>query len=225
MLHMEPVLDVSTKFTFVMLCIGGFTALIWLVLQYVPDDNEGFANSPAMAALRAYGSGSDPKIIKEALEMVGKKMKIPLYQVKIYWESFKNYDKNGSGSVDSGELKKMLMDTIGFCPSDADIESIIRDVDADGNGTVDFLEFCSLVKQVDLGEQTEEELRDAFLLWSNGKERIPRSELVTAMTKLGDKLTEEEFNEFMSDADVDSDGTIDYSEYKRALQWGKPDKN
>ena len=53
-----------------------------------------------------------------------------------------------------------------------------------------------------MGEQSEEELRDAFLLWSGGKEKIPREKMHDALTKLGNKFTESEFEAFMGDGAV-----------------------
>ena len=47
-----------------------------------------------------------------------------------------------------------------------------------------------------------EELRDAFLLWSGGKEKIPREKMHDALTKLGNKFTESEFEAFMGDGAV-----------------------
>ena len=106
-------------------------------------------------------------------------------------------------------------------PPDEEVKSIIRDVDTDGNGSVEFLEYCNLVKMIDLGEQTEDELKDAFMLWSEGRKVISTAEMHKAMTTLGDKLSEDEFKEFMKDADSDANGNIDYEEYKRALSWGR----
>uniref|UniRef100_A0A2K5ZQA7 EF-hand domain-containing protein n=1 Tax=Mandrillus leucophaeus TaxID=9568 RepID=A0A2K5ZQA7_MANLE len=47
-------------------------------------------------------------------------------------------------------------------PTEAELQDMINEVDADGNGTVDFPEFLTMVvrKMKDTG--SEEEIRDAF---------------------------------------------------------------
>ena len=45
----------------------------------------------------------------------------------------------------------------------------------------------------------------------NGDGSISAAELRDTMTNMGDKLTEEEVEEFMGEADVDGDGSITYN--------------
>ena len=71
--------------------------------------------------------------------------------------------------------------------------------------------------------QSPEELRQAFLLWSEGKEKIPAAKIREALTKLGDQMTDVEVDEFFSEADTDKDGTIDYEEFVRAMSWAQGD--
>ena len=59
---------------------------------------------------------------------------------------------------------------------------------------------------------TEEELRAAFGVFdkdSSGK--ISAAELRHVMTNLGEKLTDEEVDEMVREADIDGDGEIDYN--------------
>ena len=44
----------------------------------------------------------------------------------------------------------------------------------------------------------------------NGDGFISAAELRTTMTNMGDKLTDEEMSQFMTDADIDGDGRITY---------------
>lgn len=70
-----------------------------------------------------------------------------------------------------------------------------------------------------MGEQTQEDLKEAFLQWSEGKERISGELIKNALMNFGDKMTAEEVAEFMGEADVDKDGTIDFDEFYRAMAW------
>jgi len=86
-------------------------------------------------------------------------------------------------------------------------------VDADGNGTIDFPEFLSLMARKMKDTDTEEELIEAFKVFDrDGNGFISAAELRHVMTNLGEKLTDEEVDEMIREADVDGDGQINYEE-------------
>eukprot|EP00439_Symbiodinium_sp_Y106_P027281 s7146_g3.t1 len=105
------------------------------------------------------------------------------------------------------------------------------EVDADGNGTIDFPEFLSLMarkmKDTDTEEElieafkdtdTEEELIEAFKVFDrDGNGFISAAELRHVMTNLGEKLTDEEVDEMIREADVDGDGQINYEEFVKMM--------
>jgi len=91
------------------------------------------------------------------------------------------------------------------------ILSIAAQVDADGNGTIDFPEFLSLMARKMKDTDTEEELIEAFKVFGrDGNGFISAAELRHVMTNLGEKLTDEEVNGMIREADVDGDGQINY---------------
>ena len=60
-------------------------------------------------------------------------------------------------------------------------------------------------------EESEEELLDAFQVFDKDQNGfISSAELRHVMTNLGEKLTEEEVDEMISEADKDGDGQINY---------------
>ena len=113
-----------------------------------------------------------PQQLEEQVLEVADSLNLPKEQVKMYWSSFVKYDNDGSGAVDSSELKAMLLDTIGFQPSDEEITVMVSDVDADGNGQLEFVEFCQLAGRLDMGEQSAEDLNASFMMWSEGEKTI-----------------------------------------------------
>ena len=128
------------------------TILAW-VLSLIPDPSLKLMVTKSRKDL---AKGSSKKLIpgdmdgdgvlsaeemRIQLESVAEALKIPLSQVRGYWESFSLYDIDGSGSVDAKELNNMLIDSIGHKLEDSEIRQIILDVDADGSGTVEFGEF------------------------------------------------------------------------------------
>ena len=80
-----------------------------------------------------------------------------------------------------------------------------------GNGTIEFPEFLIMMAKKMQGTDSEDEIKEAFHVFDqdcNGL--ISASELRHVMVNLGEKLTDEEINEMVKDADADGDGQINY---------------
>merc|ERR1712242_653940 len=99
-----------------------------------------------------------------------------------------------------------------------ELQDMINEVDADGNGTIDFPEFLSLMARKMKDTDTEEELIEAFKVFDrDGNGFISAAELRHVTTNLGEKLTDEEVDEMIREADVDGDGQINYEEFVKMM--------
>ena len=80
-----------------------------------------------------------------------------------------------------------------------------------GNGTIDFPEFLTMMARKMKDTDTEEELKEAFRVFDkDGNGFISAAELRHVMTNLGEKLTDEEVDEMIREADIDGDGQVNY---------------
>ena len=98
--------------------------------------------------------------------------------------------------------------------AEAELQDMINEVDADGNGTIDFPEFLTMMARKMKDSDSEEEILEAFKVFDkDGNGFISAAELRHIMTNLGEKLTDEEVDEMIREADVDGDGQINYEEF------------
>ena len=80
-----------------------------------------------------------------------------------------------------------------------------------GNGEIDFPEFLQMMARKMKETDSEEEIREAFRVFDrDGNGYISASELRHVMTNLGEKLTDDEVDEMIREADIDGDGQVNY---------------
>ena len=68
-------------------------------------------------------------------------VEIPEEALRALRSQFMAIDKDGSGHIDSGELKSMFL-VLGDAVSDTDIARMVAEADEDGDGKISFGEFC-----------------------------------------------------------------------------------
>lgn len=128
-------------------------------------------------------------------------------------EAFAVYDTNRDGVITTRELGT-VMRQLGQNPTEAEIQEMIKQLDKDSSGTINFNEFVTLMADKMKTVVTEEDIRDAFRVFDvNGNGEISAHELRHVITNLGERLTEEEANEMIRVADLDGDGLINYLDF------------
>ncbi|CAG8053197.1 unnamed protein product [Penicillium olsonii] len=138
-------------------------------------------------------------------------------QVSEYKEAFSLFDKDGDGQITTKELGT-VMRSLGQNPSESELQDMINEVDADNNGTIDFPEFLTMMARKMKDTDSEEEIREAFKVFDRDNNGfISAAELRHVMTSIGEKLTDDEVDEMIREADQDGDGRIDYNEFVQLM--------
>ncbi|KFX94087.1 hypothetical protein V490_04534 [Pseudogymnoascus sp. VKM F-3557] len=138
-------------------------------------------------------------------------------QVSEFKEAFSLFDKDGDGQITTKELGT-VMRSLGQNPSESELQDMINEVDADNNGTIDFPEFLTMMARKMKDTDSEDEIREAFKVFDRDNNGfISAAELRHVMTSIGEKLTDEEVDEMIREADQDGDGRIDYNEFVQLM--------
>lgn len=133
-----------------------------------------------------------------------------------------------AGEITTKELGT-VMRSLGQNPSESELQDMINEVDSDNNGTIDFpgeqshaevyappaearasAEFLTMMARKMKDTDSEEEIREAFKVFDRDNNGfISAAELRHVMTSIGEKLTDDEVDEMIREADQDGDGRID----------------
>ena len=91
---------------------------------------------------------------------------------------------------------------------------MIREVDVNNDGTIQLHEFMDLMSRKMNNNDRKEEMIHAFRIFDiNGNGKITAAELRSAMAKMGEKLTNEDVEDKIRQADKNNDGLINYEEF------------
>ena len=135
---------------------------------------------------------------------------------KEFKDAFDLYDNDKDGNITIKELNLVLKC---LCPDFISTEyEIFKDSDPNGIGKLNFDDFIELMSGKLRETDTEEEIINAFKVFDkSGNGLISGADLRHIMTTLGDKLSEEEVDEIIREAEINGDGYILYEEFVRSI--------
>ncbi|KAK7390101.1 hypothetical protein VNO78_25400 [Psophocarpus tetragonolobus] len=149
-----------------------------------------------------------------------------------FYQVFKLIDTNGDGKISTTELSEVLA-CLGYnkCTAAKEAEGMVRVLDFNGDGFVDFDEFMVVMN----GTEEEEEdkigsgmkhdddyLMDAFLVFDTDKNGlISAKELQRVLINLGsDNCSLKECKRMIKGVDKNGDGFVDFEEFRFMMQSG-----
>ena len=138
-------------------------------------------------------------------------------QIQEFRDAFSLFDADGSGTISVEELGEVLR-SVGQNCSDDEIKALLTEADMDDDGVIDFPEFLTLVAEKMERADNDVDMRDTFQFYDiNGTGLITPSNLQYAMGKLGLRMTAEEADEMIREADLDGDGKMNFDEFRKMM--------
>ncbi|KAJ0039031.1 hypothetical protein Pint_23377 [Pistacia integerrima] len=140
-------------------------------------------------------------------------------QLKQLKDIFMRFDMDSDGSLTQLELAALLR-SLGLKPSGDQLHVLLSNMDANGNGFVEFDELVSAILP-NISEEVlinQEQLLELFRSFDrDGNGYITAAELAGSMSKMGHPLTYRELSDMMKEADINGDGVISFNEFASVL--------
>lgn len=179
----------------------------WILQQgHYPKPRTGFFTL-VLENLRSFHSYSK---LREAISGFITSQIVNAQDTKELRELFKTIDNNGDGKLSKDEVKQGLGKLQGVEASEEYIEKIMSEVDTDGNGFIEYDEFikATLNENVLYSRGNMRKAFDMFDLDSSGKISLHELKYV-----FSEEIDRKGLEEFVSEADKNSDGEIDFDEF------------
>ncbi|XP_030761812.1 troponin C, isoallergen Bla g 6.0201-like [Sitophilus oryzae] len=143
-------------------------------------------------------------------------------QLLMLKSTFDAFDVEKKGFI-STEMIGTILDMLGTQLIGNELESVICEIDEDGNGEVNFEEFANLAARflVEDDEDTDAiqtELKGAFRLYDReGNGFITIEVLREILRELDENLSETDLDNMIEEIDTDGSGTVDWEEFKAVM--------
>eukprot|EP00658_Telonema_sp_P-2_P018293 TRINITY_DN17177_c0_g2_i3.p1 TRINITY_DN17177_c0_g2~~TRINITY_DN17177_c0_g2_i3.p1 ORF type:complete len:289 (-),score=73.16 TRINITY_DN17177_c0_g2_i3:267-1133(-) len=134
-------------------------------------------------------------------------------------EAFEMFDIDRSGCIDVRELKAAIK-ALGMDVSAEELHKMVSEVDKDGNGTIEFSEFLSMMTAKMSAAATDEEIAKCFKLFDNDATgMITYKNLVHARQILGmGDVSDGQLENMLKQADRSGRGAISLADFIRLMR-------
>ncbi|PAA48296.1 hypothetical protein BOX15_Mlig013024g1 [Macrostomum lignano] len=138
-------------------------------------------------------------------------------QIAEFKEAFSLFDKDGDGCITTKELGT-VMRSLGQNPTEAELQEYIEEIDSELTGVLELNTFMTLMAEKMKPRDTEEAIIEAFRVFDKQNSgMVSASELRNQLTQLGERLTDEEVDALIKEADCDGEGQIRYEDFVRSI--------
>ncbi|XP_023172479.1 caltractin [Drosophila hydei] len=128
-------------------------------------------------------------------------------------KAFDLFDTECTGFIEVKELRVAIR-ALGFEPNKEEIKNMMDEIDKDKTGKIAFNDFLHLMRLKMSAKDAMQDLLKAFSFFDDDRTGfISFNNLKRVATELGEKLTDEELQEMIDEADLSGSGEVSREEY------------
>ena len=144
------------------------------------------------------------------------KKRIPEEVLSEYQDLFDSYDLNKTGEIERKEMKTILK-KLGKESTNEEIEQIWKSMNKiESDSTISFNDFIEFIKRFNLSKNTmsTDDIINAFEIFDKNHDgTLSINEFKHILMDLGQKFSEDEVNEIITEIDLDNNGKINYRDF------------
>ncbi len=144
------------------------------------------------------------------------KKRIPEEVFAEYQDLFDSYDLNKNGKIERKEMKTILK-KLGKEGTEEEIEQIWKSMNKiESDSTISFNDFIEFIKRFNLSKNTmsTDDIINAFEIFDKNHDgTLSINEFKHILMDLGQKFSEDEVNEIITEIDLDNNGKINYRDF------------
>lgn len=135
-------------------------------------------------------------------------------QLEEFRDLFNMFDKDNQGVLTSLNLLQ-VMKTLGQTPTEADMIDLMREIDIDNSGSIDFYEFVRVISHKMSPNESEQEIRHAFELFDHNQDGLLTfEELKFTMEKyMSNSIDDWELRQMIELADRSAHGHVSFEDF------------
>uniref|UniRef100_A0A336L1H3 CSON002481 protein n=1 Tax=Culicoides sonorensis TaxID=179676 RepID=A0A336L1H3_CULSO len=146
-------------------------------------------------------------------------------QMRMLKEIFDQFDVDKTGKCPL-KIIPTTLSTLGVKMKEEDMEKLIKDVDANGSGNIDFDEYIELAKRYiepeDDYNKLYSELRQVFMIFDKeNKGYLDIAEFKAIIKEIEPELPDKELDEVVEEVDADGSGRIEFEEFLAVMAGGE----
>jgi calmodulin len=131
-------------------------------------------------------------------------------------ELFSLFDRDGNGKIDARELGTLIR-SLGENPTETEVQAMIKSVDDNHNGVLEFHEFRNLMQTQTFEPISKDDLINIFRAFDKDNTgKLLGEDVKQIVISGGEKLTPQEADEILEDF-MDGDGYISYEDFAEKL--------
>lgn len=161
------------------------------------------ASKPASQKRRAQRSGSNVFAM------------FTQHQVQEFKEAFQLIDQDKDGFISKSDIRATF-DSLGRLCTEPELDSMM----AEAPGPINFTMFLTIFGDRIAGTDEEDVIVNAFNLFDEGDGKCREETLRRSLTTWGEKFSQEEIDEALSEAPIDNNGLIDIKKFANILTKG-----